>query len=69
MMRHLTPATEDAIYPADFLTYFTGLSPGAPLSSPTVRLQPLRVGLSQQTLWGAINSYPNSFSVRYCSYL
>jgi len=51
------------MYPADLLAYFTGLDPEAPLSNPIIKGSPAFTGPTQQTAWGAINAYTNSFSV------
>lgn len=47
---------DDAMYPAQYLTYLAG-------KTMDVAVAPERKGPAQQTLWGALSSFPNTNSV------
>lgn len=60
----LTAFTSDAVNPAQYLSFLAGLSVLAPLSAPLIDVTaPALRGLTQQTLWGSFNAFPNSFGV------
>jgi hypothetical protein len=60
----LTAFTDDAIYPANYITFLTGKNkrPSSHPNHPTAT-QPQLKGLTQQTLWGCISAFSNSQSV------
>ena len=53
------------------IMYMIGTVPNLPLVTPVVETvnPPLSIGLTQQTMWGALTSFPNSATVRNSLYI
>eukprot|EP01038_Epipyxis_sp_PR26KG_P012715 gene12715-17052_t len=61
----LSSITNNAIFPATYLNFFTGKAGDLPLSTPIIQNKTTvtKIGMTQQTLWGTLKSYFNTTDV------